>query len=96
MTTTTFKSVSGGNKPAAATKAPAKPVKAKPAKAKAARPVKKAAEPQPGLIMVVIAGAGTMPLHDNDGRRVMRGEPVEVSEAEVAWLAASGSEFKRV
>jgi hypothetical protein len=62
----------------------------------AAKPVKDPAEPKRGPIMVVIDGAGTMPLIDNNGRRVMRGEPVEVSEEEVAWLANSGSGFTRV
>ena len=49
-----------------------------------------------GPLMIVIDGAGTMPLIDNHGRRVMRGEPVEVSEDEVAWLTSTNSGFKRV
>lgn len=99
MTTTTFKSVSSG--------APAKqPAKGKPAPVAAAKPAKKpkamkpavekTEEPKIGAIMVVIDGIGTMPLIDNNGRRVARGEPIEVSDEEVLWLANNGCGFTRV
>lgn len=86
MTLTTFNGVRSTRKPATDKKA------SKPAAAP-----EKAAEPKrKGVIMVVIAGEGTMPLIDNNGRRVMRGEPVEVSKEEFAWLKSSNSEFKLV
>jgi hypothetical protein len=88
MSTTTSKKATAKDATAKATAKPAK------AKAKAAPAVED--EPKRGPIMVVIDGAGTMPLIDNNGRRVMRGEPVEVSPEEVAWLASNGCAFDRV
>ena len=87
MATNTSKKASAATKPAE--KAATKTVKAKPT-------AKAAENAEPKGLMVVIDGAGTMPLMDNNGRRVMRGEPVEVSEAEIAWLAANGCAFERV
>jgi hypothetical protein len=100
MTTTTSKNVRGGAPAPAkqAAKQPAPVAVAKPArKPKAMKPAaEKAEEPKRGPLMIVIDGAGTMPLMDNNGRRVMRGEPVEVSEEEIDWLARGNSAFTRV
>ena len=96
MTTTKFDSVRGTTAAAAPAAQPAKKGKQKTAKAANANVEQKAAEPKNGLFTIVIDGAGTMPLIDNGGRRVMRGEPAEVSQEELHWLASNGCGFRHV
>lgn len=55
----------------------------------------KSTEPE-GDRSVIIDGKGTIPIVTNGAmRRIARGEPVSVSEAELATIEASGVAFKR-
>lgn len=91
MTTTTFNSVGGTNKPAEEqTATPAKDKgkgKAKQTEAPKAKVDKQAAKPG----TVTIEGKGTIPVvADGAMRRLPKGEPVEVSDAEFASLKRAG------
>lgn len=87
MVTTTFKSVGGTSKPASV---PAAAPKAAP-KAKAAKPAKKAAAPAAKPGTVTIPGKGTVPIYgDGAMRRVERGVPIKVSDAERAFIKRAG------
>ncbi len=98
MTTTTFDSVRGGTSQPAETPA-AKPAKGK-GKQKAAPVATPKATPKaasnparkPGTI--TIEGKGTIPVHiDGAMRRLPKGEPIKVSDAELAFIKGSGVKF---
>lgn len=54
------------------------------------------AKPTPAKVpTVIISGEGSMPLGAPNWRRVKKGEPIEVTAEEIAWLEKNDVEFKR-
>ncbi|MER9912800.1 hypothetical protein NKJ71_19430 [Mesorhizobium sp. M0050] len=106
MTTTTFKSVGGTSKPADQAAAKSAKGRAVPAPKASPKAAKKLAAPKaarkPGTIIIkgkplldgTYGESDTIPLiADGALRHVKKGVPVEVSEAELAFIERSGIKF---